>query len=204
MNIKMFSELFGGTQRFKALRTLYENSDRSFGARELASESDVDYGNLRRWLARWVGVGLVSIVGKDRLQYKASDDPALVPLIHLFKRSSALVDDIRNAISVVAGVDVAFIFGSFAGGRETAKSDVDIFVVGDLSELKLNAMFKPLSRKYNKSINVSVFSRQDVLQQLKGGDEIIKNIIEAPMINLKGTIDGIKSSDVLKADFGTC
>lgn len=192
MNIKMFSELFGGTQRCKALRTLYENPDRSFGARELASESDVDYGNLRRWLARWAGVGLVSIVGKDGLQYKASSDPALVPLIHLFKRSSQLVDDIKEEISTMTDIDVAFIYGSVAGGRETAGSDVDIFVVGDMSELKLNTMFKPLSRKYNKSINVSVYSRQDVLQQLKDGDEIIKNIIEAPMINLKGTSDGIK------------
>jgi hypothetical protein len=38
MNTKMLSELFGGAERYKALKCLFANPGRDFGVRELVGE----------------------------------------------------------------------------------------------------------------------------------------------------------------------
>ena len=48
MNTRLMSELLGGTARYKALRSLFEQPGKRFGARELAKAAGIDPGNASR------------------------------------------------------------------------------------------------------------------------------------------------------------
>src|SRR5690349_21669079 len=106
MNEKMFAELFGGAGRFKALRYLFEHPKEEFSARELAVKAQVDPGNTHRWLQRWAAAGLVTH-GATKAGYRVAQDPALAPLITLFRQSSALVADLQQVLRETTGVQTA-------------------------------------------------------------------------------------------------
>lgn len=186
MNREMFSELFGGKTRFRALHCLFENPDRDFGVRELAELADMDAGNLTRLIKRWEGVGLVNAINDRGVRYKAAADPSLTPLITLFRQSGQLVEDLKEYFAQVPGVKVALIFGSYARSETRAESDVDIMVLGNVSELKLNAQLKPLGRQCGRPINVTVYELDEFEASRKRGDPIVCGICAENRILLKG------------------
>lgn len=182
----MFAELFGGKTRFRALSCLFENSDRSFGIRELAEEADLDPGNLARLIKRWEKAGLVVAVNDRGVRYQASADPALKPLENLFRQSNEFISALKALLEPIREVESALIYGSYAGATATVGSDVDVLVIGDLSELKLNAKLKPLARQYGRPINASVIDAQAFRAQLEKGDPVATSICTQSRILLKG------------------
>lgn len=189
MNHQMLAELFGGETRLRALAALFQAPERSFGLRELAVLSDVDSGNLSRWLKRWSEVGLVSRTLGPVPRFQASADPALRPLAKLFSQSGELVRDLQAAIDKLEGVTAAAIFGSFARGEETAGSDIDVLLIGELSELMANARLRPLARQYDRPFNASVFSTAAFQRLLDERDGFALELVSKPHIQLKGSLD---------------
>lgn len=63
----VFSELFGGRDRWQLIRALLTIPEGQFlGTRKLAELSNIDSGNASRWLRRWASVGLVQVDPKTR------------------------------------------------------------------------------------------------------------------------------------------
>lgn len=188
MNTAMFSELFGGTGRFQVLRHLFENPDKEFSARQLSAAATTDSGNTHRWLQRWESVGLVRRSKGNPLLYTSSQDPALQPLVELFSQSNSLTSKLRELFAPMEKLESAAIFGSVARNAEDATSDVDILVIGDISELKLNAMLRPLARAYGREFNASVFRPERFAELLAEGDEFACELMANPLLPLKGDL----------------
>lgn len=193
MNRALFSELFGGKGRLKALRLLYSHPGQALPLREFAAAAGIDHAQLHRLLKRWAAVGLAQrIVHGKSVGYRASDDPALRPLVSLFKQHDELVDDIRAALPVSA--TYAAIVGSYARGTESAQSDVDVLVVANASEIKTNAALKPVARKHGRSINATVMRANRFRALVKEGDSFVLAILDSPRIELKGQINEFSKS----------
>jgi predicted nucleotidyltransferase len=82
------------------------------------------------------GTGLVTKTKRGNIVYYEADrmHPAFEDLKRVFLKTVALGDVLREALVPLADkVKLAFIFGSLAQGSETAQSDIDLFLVGELS-----------------------------------------------------------------------
>lgn len=190
MNPDTLAELFGGTERFKALRTIFAEPGRGFGQRELARLAGIDAGNVSRLLKRWMEAGLVRRVQKDGLpRYYATQDPALAPLVTLMQQDSELVRSLREALAGVTGLQAAVLFGSMARGEEGAGSDVDVLVLGHVSELKLNTLLRPVGRKLGRPVHASVSTLEDFQNQVRAGESFARDIVQGPRIALIGDFD---------------
>jgi hypothetical protein len=189
MNDRMFAELFGGTGRYMALRYLFEHGAEEFSARELAAAAHTDPGNTHRWLRRWEEAGLVTRGVVSDTNYRASADPALAPLTALFRQSSDLLAELRNTLATIDGVAAAVVFGSFARNEEKADSDIDVLILGDVSELKANALLRPLSRKYGRAFNATVFPVEQFRHLIKQGDGFASEVMAQPRMKLLGDLD---------------
>jgi predicted nucleotidyltransferase len=190
MNESILVEVFGGVERYRALRALYAEPERGFGQRELAAVAAVDPGSVARLLRRWASAGLVTRRQQDGLpRYYASHDPALAPLATLMQQDSQLVRALREFFSQVDGVDVALVFGSMARGAAGASSDLDLLVLGSVSELKLNAALKPLGRTLGRAIHATVNTVADFKEQLRGGEGFALGVAQGPRVALIGDFD---------------
>ncbi len=190
MNESTLVEVFGSLGRLRALRALFAEPGRGFGQRELATEAGLDPGGVARLLKRWTAAGLVTRLQKDGLpRYYASSDPALAPLVTLMQQDSALVRTLREALSKVQGVEVALIFGSVARGAEGAASDLDLLILGNASELKLNAALKPAGRKLGRPVRGTVSTIESFKNQLRGAESFALGVVQGPRIALIGDLD---------------
>jgi predicted nucleotidyltransferase len=190
MNESTLIEVFGSLSRMRALQALFAEPGRGFGQRELAAAAGLDPGSVARLLKRWTAAGLVTRRQQDGLpRYYASADPALAPLVTLMQQDSALVHTLREALSGVKGVQAALIFGSLAGGAESATSDVDLLVLGSASELKLNAALKPVGRQLGRSVHATVCTVESFKNQLRSGESFALGVVRGPRIALIGDFD---------------
>ena len=190
MNEMQMVEVFGSAGRFRALRALFGEPGRGFGQRELAAEAGIDPGGVARLLRRWVAAGLVSRRQQDGLpRYYASTDPALKPLVTLMLQDSVLVNTLREALASVPGVTVALVFGSVARGEAGAGSDVDVLVLGQASELKVNAALKPAGRALGRAVHATASTIGAFMEQVRGGESFAREIVQGPRIALLGSLD---------------
>ena len=191
MTTARYSELFGGADRYKALKCLFGNPTRTFGARELAAEAQIDPGNASRWLRRWADAGLL-----ERTQvlqyprYGVARDPALDQLQKFFQQDSALVDQLRERVARLGPrVTSAAVFGSVARGEATGSSDVDLILVTDMSRLEAQAAFKALARKIGRQIDVLPFTHQQWQESVSTKNPLAMSILATPPLILKGSLD---------------
>ena len=190
MNESILAEVFGGVERFRALRALYSEPDRGFGQRELAAVACVDPGSVARLLKRWAAAGIVTRRQKDGLpRYYASSDPSLASLATLMQQESQLVRTLQNFFDTREGVEVALIFGSVAKGAEGAASDLDLLVLGSVSELQLNAALKPLGRALGRPMHATVSTVEEFKTQLRAGEGFAQGLVQGARIAIVGDLD---------------
>jgi len=190
MNEAQLIEVFGGQARFKVLQALFAEPGRGFGPRELAAAAGIDPGNTARLLKRWTEAGLVHRRHQDGLpRYCASTAPQLAPLVTLMQQDSALVRTLREGLENVAGVEVALVFGSVARGEATAKSDVDVLVLGTASELKVNAALRPAGRTLGRKVNATACTIEAFKKQVQDRESFALEVLRSPRVPLMGQFD---------------
>ncbi|MFT3816399.1 MAG: nucleotidyltransferase domain-containing protein [Rubrivivax sp.] len=193
MNVQMLAELFGGAERSKALKCLFANPGRDFGARELASAAQVDPGNASRWLRRWAAAGLLETRQVlNRPRYSVSRDPSLAHLKLFFQHDSELARAIGAQIARLGGrVEAAAVFGSTAQGTDAADSDVDLLLLTDMPRVEAQALFKPVGRWLKRPINVLTYEPARWKKARAGGDPLVSEILGGALIELKGDLHAI-------------
>jgi predicted nucleotidyltransferase len=192
MNDRMATELFGGADRYKALRCIFQNPGRHFGARELAAEAGIDPGNASRWLRRWAGVGLLEKTAVLNMpRYTAATDPSLQHLLLFFQQDSDMVRLLRERIAeATVTIDAAAVFGSTAKGTTGANSDIDVLLLTGMSRLAAQTLFKPVARKLGRPVNALVYRTRDWQEAVAGGNPLALDILGGSLITLKGDIRG--------------
>lgn len=106
----------------------------------------------------------------------------------IFLKTAGLGDVIRKHLSEVKGVELAFIYGSYAKGEEHAGSDIDVMVVGQVSTLELSVAFRKMEQELGRPgrINYSLFDREEIKQRLKEGKGFIPSVFSEPKIQIQG------------------
>ena len=129
------SVLFGKSMQ-AILTTLYGRPDEEFYLRELARVAAITASSLQRDLAALVGAGIVlRAVRGHQVYFRANRAcPVLDELRGLVVKTFGVADVLKQALQQLSGnIDAAFVYGSVARGEERAASDIDLFLVGEVS-----------------------------------------------------------------------
>ncbi|MBF0216132.1 MAG: nucleotidyltransferase domain-containing protein [Candidatus Omnitrophica bacterium] len=94
---------------------------------------------------------------------------------------------LREALSHVKKIQIAFIYGSFAGGKEKSSSDIDLMVIGDPDSPGLHSEISVLERKLKREINISTYTTEEYKEKKKEKSGFILDLLRNPKIMLIGT-----------------
>lgn len=83
-------------------------------------------------------------------------------------------------------VKVAFLYGSVARGEETASSDIDIMLIGDLSGREAATIFAPVKRILNREINPSVYNPTEFRRKARERHPFVTAVLKEPKMFLLG------------------
>ena len=94
-------------------------------------------------------------------------------------------------LEAVKGIEFAFIYGSFAGGRENADSDVDLLIVGDVDLNVIDAALQRLEKALGRSVNYVLYDPQEFKEKVTTKDGFISNVLDGEKIALVGDLRGL-------------
>ncbi|MDE2491764.1 MAG: nucleotidyltransferase domain-containing protein, partial [Elusimicrobia bacterium] len=78
-------------------------------------------------------------------------------------------------------------YGSVAKGEETPESDLDLFILGEISGPLLHKTLAKAKAALNREINTSRFTTDEALKRLKKDDSFLKDILNGPKIFVIGS-----------------
>jgi predicted nucleotidyltransferase len=89
-------------------------------------------------------------------------------------------------------IRIAFVFGSVAAGREGPASDVDLFVVGEVSLLELVECLGPVQGELGREVNPTVYSLVELEEKLSRGHHFVTRVLQGPTLLVMGEPDELE------------
>jgi predicted nucleotidyltransferase len=179
----------------RVLAVLFGNHDRSFYANELIALAGSGSGAVQRQLAQLEAAELVSVrrVGNQKHYQANPNSPVFPELRGLILKTSGLVDVLRASLAPLASqIEAAFIFGSVAKNTDTAKSDIDLFVVTQqLTYSELFSALEPATSRLGRVVNPTVYSRNEFEKRLREGNAFVKRVSAQPRLWIIGEDSGL-------------
>jgi DNA-binding transcriptional ArsR family regulator len=141
--------------RAEVLRLLFADASRELHLRDLTRQSGLGLGTMQGELEKLSAADLVtSRRDGNRRYYRANaSHPLFSNLQQLVLKTAGLEEVLAEALHGLTGVDVAFVFGSLAGGSGKAASDVDLMVIGDAGLRALAPRLRRASEQIGREIN---------------------------------------------------
>lgn len=181
--------LFTKTQQ-KVLGLLYGKPDKSFYTNEIMRWASMGRGTVSRELEKLVGAGLLSATREgNQVYFQANqNNPVFKELAGIVKKTFGVADLLRQAIEPFdETIDLAMIYGSIAKGVDTKDSDIDLMLVGEsLGYGEIMERLLPLEASLGRSINPTIYSKEEFSAKIVSGDHFIMRVLEQPKIILKG------------------
>jgi predicted nucleotidyltransferase len=98
------------------------------------------------------------------------------------------VDVLRVSLAPLASqIEAAFVFGSVAKNKDTAKSDIDLLVVTQhLTYRELFSALEPATSRLGRVVNPTVYSRNEFEKRVREGNAFVKRVIAQPRVWIIG------------------
>jgi len=185
--------LFGKTRR-AILSLLFTHAEESFYVRRIAELTGAALGAVPRELGSLTEAGIIlRRVDGRQVYYRANREcPIFSELRSIIVKTAGVADALASALLPLAeDITIAFIYGSYARGAETASSDVDVFVVGDVDDTAVHVAFREAERQVGRAVNYSLFGSREFARRRTEKDGFIARVLKGPRIVLLGELDEV-------------
>jgi predicted nucleotidyltransferase len=184
------SVLFGKTRQ-AVLSALFERGADGIYVRELERQTGISTGALHHELRQLMQADLVEKT-KDgnRVVYRINDShPIYTELRGIIEKTCGVPAQVRAALGdLESDIDFAAIFGSTARGTSHAGSDIDLLLVGELTQSKLIDHIQPLEERLHREIGFRLYTREE-FNKRRQSDPFLTRVLSRPLIPIIGAID---------------
>jgi predicted nucleotidyltransferase len=125
-------------------------------------------------------------VGRSLVYSVNERSPLHGEIRNLVLKTIGIEDLLMQALEGLSGVDAAYIFGSHAAGTDTARSDVDLLVIGHANRVALSEKLAPVERTIGRDVNVVTKTEAQVRDRRRSGDSLWRQVLGKPMIHVAG------------------
>jgi len=184
--------LFTKTQQ-RVLSLLFGKPDTSFYTNEIVRWANMGRGTITRELEKLASSGLLTLTraGNQRHYQANHDSPVYKELLGIIRKTSGIADVLKQALKPIdEKIELAFVYGSIAKGKETFGSDIDLMLIGrGLNYNEVIELIMPAEESLQREINPTLFTPEEYQTRLDDGQSFLQRVMEQPKIMIKGEID---------------
>ncbi|MEE8315446.1 MAG: nucleotidyltransferase domain-containing protein [Syntrophobacteria bacterium] len=183
--------LFSSGLRIRILTHFFFHPGETIHVRGLATALDEPAGTVARELANLErGAILQSKAIGNQKHYSLNENNAILEdLRNIFLKVSGAGSAIRDVLGRVPDVEIAFIIGSYADGRATAVSDLDLMIVGDTDKATIAPLIAEVEENLGRPINYALYPRSEVKSRLGREGDFLNGVFSAKRHLLIGNTD---------------
>jgi len=188
--------LFGQT-RGRVLALLYGAPDEAFFVRQIARQIETSVGSVQRELVLLDSAGLIerSVLGSQVFYRANRRHPVFSELKALLGKTLGIFQLLKAALAPLgAHIEFAFVYGSVARGEDTAASDIDLMVVGQVSLDEVLAAMSSLEKQLQRPVNPTIYSVPDLHQRLREGNHFLRSVEKSKKVFLIGNEDDFREA----------
>ncbi len=186
----MLEALISSKTRVKLLTLFLLNPGNEYDIREIGRTTGENINAVRRELANLESFGLISGQKKGNQQYYTVNTGHFLyaELQKIVLKTEGVAGIIKEAL-VREKITCMFIYGSFAKGTAGAKSDIDLFIVGNMDENRLIPLIHSCEKATGREINYTLMTSGELEKRKKGRDPFVTNVMREEKILISGTCD---------------
>jgi predicted nucleotidyltransferase len=157
---------------------LVDEPTRRLHLRAIARTVGTSAGTAARELGHLERAGLVTRTPEGaQVYYQANaESPMLEPVREIVRKSIGAANVLRRALTGVAGIERALVFGSYARGDTRVDSDIDLLVIGTPDRDDLTDRLEVAGREIGRHVNEVVMSASELEERRARGDRFIASI----------------------------
>jgi predicted nucleotidyltransferase len=182
-------ELMFGSYRRRLLAHLLLRPDEAFYVRELARLTGIPAGSIHRELTALYEAGLLLREHNgNQVPYQANREcPIYLELAAIFRKTIGLAELMGDALADKADrIDLAFVFGSMAAGRQNQSSDVDVMIIGDIQLVDVVKALSPVQQTLGREINPVIMTTRKFVAQMNKNDRFVSRLLNEPRVFIFG------------------
>lgn len=188
----MLEQLLRSRLRARVIGWLFTHTDERYYVRHLTKLLDADSTNVSRELTRLESLGILLSTQSGRQKYYRANPNSSIfdELKSLAAKTTGAVDIVRRALANHREeIQAAFVFGSFARQEQTADSDIDLMIIGDIDEIVLQTSISRAESELRRTINYSLLSHEEYREQLDREEGFLFTVLEGPKLMVMGAFD---------------
>lgn len=189
--------LFSESQA-RLYRWLFGEPSRSFHLSELRRLTGLGSASLQRELRKLAEAGLVNsdYVGNQRRFQANSQSPIFDELVAITRKTLGVEPLLRDALLPLhPHIQAAWIYGSVAKGTDSARSDIDLMLVGDgLTLGEVLERLTSLEAEMGRKINPTCYTPGEFNRRRGEPDSFVNRVLAQPILPLIGSPDDIAAT----------
>ncbi len=152
--------IFRSPEQERLLAELFVFADGPLTLSELANRAGTSMGGTHKEVERLEASGLVksNTLGRSRLVEADQSSPVYFEMRGLLLKTVGPEPLLRQALSEIAGIREAFIFGSWADPAQLAPADIDVLVIGEPEVGAVYDAVSTIETEVGRPINVTIRS----------------------------------------------
>ncbi len=193
-NNRLSSVLFGKARR-GILSLFFSRPEETFYLRQIVQLTGIGLGPIQRELKQLSDAGIIRRKAQGRQVYFQANRecPVFNELKSIVIKTVGIGDALRNALVPVADrIVTAFVYGSFADGKEKEGSDVDVLIIGDITFGEVVNAFQEAQNVIGREINPTVYPAEEIRSKITENKHFLKSVLNGPMIFLVGDKDELE------------
>lgn len=170
------------------LALFFTNPSKKYYLRELQRLLGYSAGSIRRELLRFQKDNLFYTENIGNLVYYSlnTEHPLFDDLKNIISKTVGVEGSLRNILSSIEKIKIAFIYGSFASKRQKAGSDIDLMIIGNPDVSDLNEKIAKLEKRLKREISITVYTREEYKAKKESESGFILDLLKNPKIMLIG------------------
>jgi predicted nucleotidyltransferase len=132
------------------------------------------------------GLLMSEFQGKERFFQLNKNYPLYEEVKKVVAKTIGLEAMLQKKLQKISRIESAFVFGSYAKGKEDEKSDIDLMIVGSPDEDKLIEVILKLEKKVDREINYHIYKKEEFDKKSKNHSSFIASIMRNPKIFIIG------------------
>ncbi|MFH1492501.1 MAG: nucleotidyltransferase domain-containing protein [Candidatus Omnitrophota bacterium] len=175
------------------LALFFTNPSQKYYLRELQRLLSYSAGSIRRELLKFQKDNLFNTNKVGNLLFYSINTahPLFKELKSIVSKTVGVEGSLKNTLSLINGVKIAFVYGSFASQKEKTDSDIDLMIIGTPNTSNLNEKIAELEKKLKREINPAIYSLQEYKAKKKSKSGFLMDLLKNPKIMLVGKKDDL-------------
>lgn len=185
----MLDAVLLGKTRSAVLREMFLNPDQRLSFNELVRRAKTGDGAVAREVKILLEAGLIieQREGNQRFLAARRDSPVFSELKAFLAKTGGIPAVVREALAGLEdAIEVAFIFGSVAQGRERADSDLDLLVIGTAGYSVVTEHLHPVEQRLGRRVQILYFDPSSPEDRASLQKSSMQAILASPKVFVLG------------------